>query len=283
MKIHNYWLIGICAAIIACSTTAANAEIKLNSMFTSNAVLQRDMPIPVWGTANNGERITIEFRGESVSTNAENGKWKVKLSPQPAGGPYIMTISGDGSNITLRNIMVGEVWLCGGQSNMEWTLSASTGGEQAVKDSYDPHLRLIQIPRVALDEPADNVNANWVMAAPETTGTFSGVGYFFGRELRNKLKVPIGLINANQGATMAEAWMPRDVLESDEMFKQILESPWPEEWALLRPTGLYNGMIAPIQGYGMRGVVWYQGESNHPQAYSYRRVFPAMIETWRKL
>lgn len=258
------------------------AALKPNTMFTNNAVLQQGMPIPVWGKASDGATVTVQFRGETVSTTAKGGRWMVKLPAMTAGGPYIMIISGDGDTITLRNVMVGEVWLCGGQSNMEWPLIQASNGEKAVKESYDPLLRLIYIPRVALDEPADDTNAEWVVCKPETSAQFSAVGYFFGRELRKALKVPVGLINANQGATMAEAWMPRDVLESDPVFRQILDTPWPEEWKLLRPTGLYNGMIAPIQGYAMRGVIWYQGESNATQAFNYRRLFPALINTWRE-
>ncbi|MHB0998849.1 MAG: sialate O-acetylesterase [Armatimonadota bacterium] len=268
-------------AVLTITVSPLNAAVKPNALFSSNAVLQREMPVPVWGDARDGENVTVEFRGQTVATTARNGMWKVTLQPMTAGGPYTMTITGDDNKIELRNIMVGEVWLCGGQSNMEWPLKLASTGEKAIASSADPMLRLFHTPRVALDNPVRDVNSNWNASKLETTPDFSAVGYFFGRELRKSLNIPIGLINANQGATMAEAWMPRNVLEGDPDYKKVFDIQWPKEYEILRPTGLYNGMIAPIQGYAMRGVIWYQGESNAGQAFLYRRVFPAMMKVWR--
>lgn len=276
------WLVPVISTLIGLIPMSVSAVVKPMSMFSSNAVFQRDIPIPVWGTAKDGEVVSVEFRDQVVSSKTVAGKWKVELDPSDAGGPYTMKISGNGNTITLTNIMIGEVWACGGQSNMEWLLENSANGKDAIEKSADPLLRLFDVPRIALDDPATDVNGKWTLSSPETTPLFSGVGYFFGRELRKALgDVPIGLINVNQGATMAEAWMPKETLSADPEYRKWLETAWPKEYEFLRPTGMYNGMVAPIAGYPMRGVIWYQGESNAAVAYQYRRVFPDMIKVWR--
>lgn len=274
-------LLLIIAVAVGISAVSAFATVKPMSMFSSNAVFQRGIPIPVWGTGDNGEEVSVEFKDQVVTTKTVGGKWKVKLDPSDAGGPYTMTITGKDNTIRLTNVMVGEVWACGGQSNMHWWLKEASTGKEAIAKSEDPMLRLFDVPRIALDAPATDVQGSWKAATPDTTPDFSAVGYFFGRELRRKLNIPVGLINCNQGATMAEAWMPMDVIKADPEYRKVLDTPWPKDQELLRPAGLYNGMVAPIAGYPMRGVIWYQGESNAWQAHLYRRVFPAMIQSWR--
>ena len=274
-------LLPIISLLIGIMAISAGADVKPMSMFSSNAVFQRGIPIPVWGTAADGEMVSVEFKDQLVTTKTRGGKWKVKLDPSDAGGPYTMTITGKANNITLTNVMVGEVWACGGQSNMAWWLREASTGKEAIAKSADPMLRLFDVPRVALDEPANDVQGTWKESTPDTAPDFSAVGYFFGRELRKALNVPVGLINLNQGATMAEAWMPVDVLKADPEYSKVFDIIWPKDQEILRPTGLYNGMVAPVAGYPMRGVIWYQGESNAGQAYLYRRLFPAMIKVWR--
>lgn len=258
----------------------ADAVVKPNALFSSNAVLQRGMPVPVWGVANDGEKVTVEIQGQSASTVAQNGRWMVRLSPLKVGGPYVMRILGD-NVIELRNVMVGEVWICSGQSNMVWWVRETTNAKETIASSNDPMLRLLQVPWIASDKPESDINASWQACKPETVPDFTGVGYFFGKALRKALNVPVGLVNASVGATMAESWMSRDVLEADPEFKPILSVPIAPEYQLLRPVGLYNAMIHPLIPYAIRGVIWYQGESNATSAFGYRRVFPALIKSWR--
>jgi sialate O-acetylesterase len=267
--------------VMLAASVCASAEVKPNSLFSDNAVLQRGMAVPVWGTAANGENVTVTFQNQHVSTTAKDGKWMVRLKPLEAGGPFTMTIEGS-NKIELKNMLVGEVWACSGQSNMGWTLKDSAGGEQAMAASKDPMLRLLSDRPNPSDVPVEDVNSNWLEAGPESTSWFSGIGYFFGRDLRKALNVPVGLINASYGGTRIEAWMSARVLkptpEMDAMLKQ-----WPE-WAQ-KPnyaTVLYKGMIHPLLPYAIRGVIWYQGEGNAGEAYKYRTLFPDLIRNWRE-
>jgi sialate O-acetylesterase len=269
--------LGIGVILAALAGTSARAGVKPNNLFTDGAVLQRGVKVPVWGTARNGEAITVSFQGQELSTTAREGKWRVDLAPLEAGGPWPMTIRGD-YTIEIKNVWVGEVWICSGQSNMEWPVRNSADAEATIEGANDPRLRLFTVPRQATDEPRRDVEANWVPTRPETVRGFSAVAYSFGRELRKELKVPVGLINTSFGGTPAEAWTSRPALEADSDFKDILEHPGRNQ---NRPAGLYNAMIAPLVPYAFQGAIWYQGESNANRAAQYRKLFPAMIKDWR--
>ncbi|MFZ4702289.1 MAG: sialate O-acetylesterase, partial [Candidatus Methylumidiphilus sp.] len=183
-----------------------HAEVIPNCLFSNNMVLQRSASVPVWGSAKDGERVTVSFEGQKVSTTTTNGKWMIKLKPLKAGGPYTMTISGE-NTITITNILVGEVWICSGQSNLEWALFKCTGGEEAIANSYNPSLRICNIPHNVQMEPVDYVNAKWVLAEPTTTKFISGVGYWFMSKLQKELGVPVGFINVAFGGTVIESWL----------------------------------------------------------------------------
>ncbi|MCX6898355.1 MAG: sialate O-acetylesterase [Verrucomicrobia bacterium] len=299
--------------------TAAFAAVKPHGLFTDNAVLQQGQKVPVWGTADDGEKVTVKFCGQEVSTVAKGGKWKVWLKPLKAGGPFKMTICGKNS-VELKNVLIGEVWICSGQSNMQWTVRGSTDAERVIAQCKDPMVRLITIPRGGKDEPQLDLPAAqkpvlWQECAPETLPDFSSVGYFFGKHLRAALKVPVGLISSNVGGTPAEAWTSRAVLEKEfpdvftrhataiKDFPQTLERynkaitdlkkagkeipqamkrvPENPVTSSKRPCGLYNAMIAPLLSYAIKGAIWYQGESNAGRAFEYRKLFPSMIKCWR--
>lgn len=278
------------------SAGVAFSAVKLPAVISSGMVLQQKTKVALWGNADAGEKIRVlaSWSKKEMSLSAdENGKWKVFLQTPKAGGPYTITIKA-ANTIILNNILIGEVWLCSGQSNMAFPLQKESrwrtgvlNGEQEIKSADYPSIRLFQVTQSTADQPQDDLTGNWQVCSPATVGGFSAVAYFFGRELYRQLGVPIGLIQASWGGTPAEAWTNRKTLESDPRFKPILNrydsimgAKVPESKNQL-PTQLYNAMIHPLIHYSIRGVIWYQGESNASRAYQYRSLFPAMIQNWR--
>ena len=272
LKARLFYL--VCLTLLA---TAAFAAVKPHALFSDNAVLQQGISVPIWGTANNGEKVTVKFEGQTAATTAKGGRWMVRLKPLRAGGPSSMTISGE-NTIELKNILVGEVWICSGQSNMQFGLKSATNGEAAIAASADPMIRLFTVPRDPRYVPQADVVGAWEECGPDTVPNFTAVGYFFGRDLRKALNVPVGLINDSYGGTRAEAWTACRALE-----EPCKKPDDPEAKANPNDAGaLYNGMIAPIIPYALRGAIWYQGESNAGGAFKYRTHFPAMIRNWRE-
>jgi sialate O-acetylesterase len=274
---------------------AALAEVKLPAIFGNNMVLQRNMRAPIWGTADAGETVSITIGPRKVVVRADaTGAWQAKIGPFPAGGPHTITVAGATSTATLTNVMVGEVWVASGQSNMEWPLTASRNAEYEIKNSAQPRIRLFSLAKAVKSEPTRGMEGAWAECGPETVARFSAVAYFFGRALHRRLQIPIGLIQTAWGGTPAESWTARKWLESHEDLTPMLnripppgqttkaDDPSKPAWDAWTPTGLYNGMIAPIVPYGIAGAIWYQGESNAGRAYQYRTLFPAMIRCWRE-
>jgi sialate O-acetylesterase len=209
-------------ATLILTGAAARAEVKPNSLFCDGAVLQQGVAVPVWGTGGDGEQVTVKFQDQTVSTTVKDGRWLVRLKPMKAGGPFTMTITGD-NTVTVNDVLIGEVWLCSGQSNMAFHLSQAANGAEAIAAAQDPELRLFTVSYSTADKPKTEVTGTWKASIPETARSFSAVAWFFGRDLRRTLKVPIGLINSSVGGTPAEAWTSRATLEADPEFKQILE------------------------------------------------------------
>ncbi|MCA9003925.1 MAG: sialate O-acetylesterase [Planctomycetaceae bacterium] len=309
----------------ALNVNLAQAEIKLPAIIGDHMVLQQGQKNPLWGWADPGEKITVTVNGQTHSATADdNGKWKVTLEPLKVGGPYEITIKGK-ETITLKDVLSGEVWICSGQSNMAWTVGSSNDADLEIMTANYPKIRLISVPQVGTQEPQDNFNGQWEACTPETVRNFSGVGYFFGRQLYQTLNVPIGLIDNAWGGSSAEAWVNRKRLEDEPAFKEMLEK-WKQTEATYnhdqalaaykkrmdqwkesvkkakaagkaapqapraprnpltgnhRPSNIYNGVLYPTIGYGIKGVIWYQGESNANRAYQYRKLFPYMIQNWR--
>ncbi len=302
----------------ACATV--DAAVKLPKIFGDNMVLQRDMKVPVWGKADPGEKVTASLGGHSGVTIAGNdGRWKMYLGPLDTGGPFELKISGT-NDIIFKNVLVGEVWVCSGQSNMAFELRHSLNAKEEIANADFPDIRYFQVKSNKASEPIPDVSPvsdpehawlnTWTICSPSTAGQLTAVGYFFGRDLYANMQVPIGLISVSWGGTTAEAWTPHEALASDPELDDIL-TDWPgynddEEWLrgeyakylkdaetarknkqemplyFNQPSVLFNGMIAPIVPFGIRGVTWYQGESNAYRAYQYRHLFPVMIESWRK-
>lgn len=296
--------------VVVLAVSGVQADVAVQGLFSDHMVVQRDQSVPVWGTAEAGEKVTVTMAGQSVSAQADaQGHWQVRLAALPVGGPHQMTIAGR-NTLTINDVLVGEVWVCSGQSNMAWPLERALEPEREIASADFPKIRLLEVARRPFDEPQTEIDRQWQVCAPETAKEFSAVGYFFGREMHKALGVPIGLIDSSVGGTPAESWTPRPVLDADTDFRPILtrweqriaaarvaatqsapqqapgDRPAPRLEDLLksnqRPAVLYNGMIHPLVPYAIRGAIWYQGESNARYAYQYRKLFPAMIGAWRK-
>jgi sialate O-acetylesterase len=272
-------IMGCCSlslAVIAVCTfgsfTALRADVKPNALFTDHMVLQRDKPVKVWGTADSGETIKVTLGEQTVEADAKDGNWQVELKPIPAGGPHTLTIEGR-NKIEFEDVLVGEVWIASGQSNMQWSIKASADPEKTAAEATHPQIRLFTVKRGGHAEPQDNVEGQWAECSPETAGDFSAVAYHFGVALHKQLNVPIGLISTNVGGTAAQRWTPKDVLESTPELKKYADEK--------NASDLYNAMIHPLLPFSIRGAIWYQGESNAGQAQRYRVLFPAMIKSWR--
>lgn len=216
---HAFALL-LVAALVGAVLPSASAAVKPHCTFTENAVLQRGVPLTVTGTAEDGEQVTVIFRDQKVSTVARNGQWKVTLQPLEAGGPFEMTI---GSTV-LRNILVGDVWVCSGQSNMGFTLNRAHNASEVIPQAKHPKIRLYTVPRTIAFEPKPSCEGKWVECTPETAATFTAVGYFFGREVHAATGVPIGLINTSWGGTPAQAWTSLQGLQSDPALELYVKS-----------------------------------------------------------
>ena len=274
-------------SLLAAAATTAGAKVTLPRIFSDGMVMQQQTDANLWGKAKPDAtvKITASWNKKSVTVKADgNGEWKAKLHTPEAGGPYTITFS-DGEKTELKNILTGELWICSGQSNMEMPMKGFKNQpvENAVEDilhSGDPQMRLFTVKRTSLYAPADEVVGSWKEASPESVRDFSATAFYFGRELRRMLNVPVGLIVTSWGGSSCEAWMCRDWLKA---FPQV-ELPASQEAIKSKnrtATVLYNGMLHPIAGVSMKGVIWYQGEENVSRAGNYAELFSRMIKGWR--
>jgi sialate O-acetylesterase len=273
----------------------ANAEIKLPKVFTDNMVLQQKTEAPIWGKATPEKevKITTSWNKQTYKVKADKaGKWMVKVNTPNAGGPYTIVIS-DGKSLTLNNVLIGEVWICSGQSNMEMPLAGwgkVKDYEIEIKEANYPNIRLLHVDKSASTKPLDDLVSTrngWQACSLENIAEFSSTAYFFGRDLYKNLNIPIGLISTSWGGTIAEAWTSSESLEYMPDFKQALDDMknQPAEVKTENPnrvTVLYNGMIHPLVPFAFQGAIWYQGESNAGRAAQYKELFPLMIRDWRK-
>jgi sialate O-acetylesterase len=271
------------AALLLSLPAAARAEVRLPSIFTSHMVLQHGKPTRIWGWAGAGEKVTVEFARQTVEAQADDaGKWRAELAAlEPSAESRTLKVTGPESAIELTDVLVGSVWVCSGQSNMEWSVTASLNAQEEISGANYPNIRLITVPKVSAPEPADNFEGAWAACTPETVPGFSAVAYFFGCELQRRHDMPVGLINAPWGGQPAEYFTPASAFEADPSLKETSDHPHAQN-VMKTPSVLYNGMIAPLVPLAIDGVIWYQGESNVPMGRQYRKLFPAMIEGWRR-
>lgn len=306
--------------------TAVSAATRLPGFFTDNMVLQRDRPVQIWGWGDPGKKVTVSFGGQEKSAEVDkSGRWLVHLDPMVASGePRVMTVD---DSIKIKNVLVGDVWICSGQSNMEWVVQNTQDAKTEIAKADFLQIRHLKIGHQTNSVPSDNLKANWIACSPKTVSPFTAVGYFFGRRLHTELKVPIGLIGANWGGTRIEPWIPyegyhlvpelkaiTDKIDSanpstplgkkahQQCFSDIRQwlpeaekaveqglSPKPAPQlpsvgiSHQDPMQIFHAMVNPLIPYAIRGVIWYQGESNGNEGESYFHKMQALIKGWRKL
>ncbi len=313
-------------AVTSAFLSAACAALELAPPFTDHAVLQRDTPVPVWGWDDQpGGTVTVSFNGQAKETRVnQSGLWRVDLDAMPANAASGDLVVKGSTTITLHDVVVGEVWLASGQSNMEWPVERSRGYDEEKSGQENPLVRHLRIDHSPADLPVARVKTGgWKVAAPDTIGGFSGVGYFFAKALAKKIGVPVGILHSSWGGTPIESWLPEPVLrttkswpafnaqwqEAMKVFPQKLAEqpaleaawqkaqeenratgkpitmPWPKPpmapGSAYGPGSLFNGMIAPLAPYALRGALWYQGEGNVGRHQEYTELLPAMITAWR--
>ena len=302
--------------------TGLCAGVRLPALFGDHMVVQQNLPVHVWGWADQDERVSVEFLGQVVSvTPSEDGRWEAYLDPAKAGGPFTLTVRGTNA-LTVKDIYVGEVWVGSGQSNMVWPLERSRDANEEIAAAKHPGIRYFKVELATADTPQEDVRGEWRVVSPDTAGEFSGVAYFFARHLHGKLDVPLGIIQSAWGGTPAESWASLPALKADPSLSGMIvdfdreaeeaRGPYAEalaNWekrvaaakavgketprrpppprslrAQHKPASLFNAMIAPLTPYPIRGAIWYQGESNgnRGQGLLYRRLFRSMIEDWRQ-
>ncbi|MCA9175212.1 MAG: sialate O-acetylesterase [Planctomycetales bacterium] len=270
---------------------ALQAELTVPTIFSDHMVLQRDQELPVWGWDTAGAEVTVSIDGKQQKAKAgDDGKWMVKLPAMKAGGPHELVVEGS-SRKAFKDVLVGEVWICSGQSNMEWTVSRSNNSAEEAKNGDHPQIRHIKFGHRPSEKPATDVPSNgWEVCTPETVPNFTAVGYFFGRRLQQELNVPIGLIGSNWGGTRIEPWTAPEGFKSNPNLKSISDKldSFPEKnnkGAINHQSALalYNGMIHPMVPFGVRGAIWYQGESNNGEGMLYYEKMKALIQGWRTI
>jgi sialate O-acetylesterase len=268
--------------VISIISSVALGTVRLPAIIASNMVLQQQSTVNLWGWADPSEKIYITTSWNNVTdsvTGTFNATFKIKIKTPAAGGPYTITIRG-WNTIKLENIMIGEVWVCSGQSNMEMSNTAQI--KEEMPNSKNDNIRLFHIPRATSQYPQENVQAKWDVCGPESLNGFSAVGYFFGKKLQQQLNVPIGLIETAWGGTPAEVWTPSDIIFGDPVMKEAASQLKETPWGPYVPGYIYNAMVSPITNYGIGGTIWYQGEANTGIGSTYEWTLSNMIGAWRK-
>lgn len=266
--------------------TLSFAQFRLPSVIGNNMVLQQQSSVALWGWGNPSQKIVITTswnnKTDSVITTRD-AKWKMMVQTPAAGGPYTVTIKADKENITLNNVYIGEVWVCSGQSNMEYNsfYKGSTDIQREFKNPANNNIHLFREPRYTAMYPQEDCKGEWTVADSSSLKSFSEVAYFFGKKLNSETKVPIGLIEAAWGGTPAETWTPAEVVNSDEELKESAHKQTPSNGWPYWPGYTFNAMIAPITPYKIAGALWYQGEGNTSAPNTYAKLLTSMIQSWR--
>lgn len=296
---------------------ALRAELKLPAIIGDHMVLQQKLANPIWGWDTPGTKVTVTFAGQThTATAGADGRWTVKLAAVPANAtPQTLAIAGS-SKREIKDVLVGEVWMCSGQSNMQWSMAQTYTGDIEGARAKRPYIRIISVPQVGTQELKTDFKGQWEVATPENVKQFSAIGYLYGRTLHDVLEVPVGLIDNAWGGSAAQAWIRRETIAKDARFKLLMDETakretdfstdaaqgrWkeaadkakaekkaapqsPQQWLAgnARPGNIFAGVVNPTLGYGIKGVIWYQGESNAGRAYEHAELFPFLIEQWRK-
>jgi len=262
----------------------SKANVSLPEIFSNNMVLQQKSDVIFWGWAKPGEKVTIKadwMTDELSVIGSVQGKWNIIVKTPGAGGPFTIRIKGQ-NELILRNIMVGEVWLCSGQSNME--MSAAWGinnAEEEIKNANYPNIRLYSVSTSTALYPQQHLIGKWSVCTPDEMKTFSAIGYFFARKLNKELNVPVGIINSSWGGTPAESWMPEEAIQKDNFLSEAASKQKVVPWGPVEPARIYNAMISPLIPFHIAGALWYQGEANTVNGYAYKELLTALIKSWR--
>ncbi len=275
---------------LAVTVFIAHAEVKLPAIFGDNMVLQQQTDAAIWGKATSGATVSVKtsWNGKAYSTRADkNGSWKIKVPTPSAGGPFTVTIS-DGRALTLKNVMIGEVWVCSGQSNMEMPMKGYrnqpvTGSNEMIATSSNQNIRIFTVTKSANLTPLDDFQGSWKACEPENVSEFSATAYFFGIMLNKALNVPVGLVNTSWGGTRIEPWISEAGLSKFDWVTLPDKTQQQQNLSSQTPTVLFNAMVNPMAGYGIRGAIWYQGESNRLESDKYVQLMPGLVENWRSV
>lgn len=270
---------------VLCHRAEVLAEVRLPAVLGSNMVLQQKSEVELWGWCNPTEKISVMVDWDTTvyrTAGLRTAKWSVKIKTPAAGGPYKMIINGSNA-IVLENVMIGEVWVCSGQSNMEWS------GDQGLKQSLEEapqaintKIRFFYVPKSTADFPQEDCRASWKVCNPDDMKRFSAIGYFFGKKLQQELNVSIGLINTNWGGTPAEVWTPPEMVESEPALKEAAGKVSVTPWWPVRAGDAFNAMVAPLTHFTIAGALWYQGESNTVTWSTYQMLLTRLISGWRQ-
>jgi sialate O-acetylesterase len=262
----------------------SDGNISLPEIFSDNMVLQQKSDVTIWGWAKTGEKVVLkaDWLTAELSTTVNNqGKWSLILKTPEAGGPFTISLKGY-NEVTLKNVLIGEVWLCSGQSNMEWSAAMGiNNAEEEIKNANYPDIRFFSVYHATSQYPQDHFTGEWAACTSESMRNFSVLAYLFARKLHEVLGVPVGVINSSWGGTPAEAWMPEEVIMKNDLLREAASDQKPVPWGPVEPGRIYNSMISPLIPFRIAGVLWYQGEANTINAYAYKELLSALIKSWR--
>ena len=279
------------AIVMLLASIQINAKVKLPALFSDNMMLQQKSNAPIWGWASTNANVVIKTSWDSKIYKLKadhSGKWKTELQTPSFGGPFTIEVSEGKEKVIVKNVLIGEVWLCSGQSNMEMPLKGFQGqpvknGNEIIVKSTNKNIRLITVPRAAGLEPLADFEGKWESASPKSTANFSATAWYFGSLLQEVLQVPVGLIHVSYGGSSMEAWMNQEMLKDFASAKIPTTKEELTKDANRVPTTLFNGMLSPVIGYGIKGCIWYQGESNYERALEYTALMKKMVSSWRGL
>ncbi|MDG2053003.1 MAG: sialate O-acetylesterase [Flavobacteriaceae bacterium] len=264
--------------------TLGYSQTRFAPIFSDHMVLQRNSSVLIWGWSDIGEQdleIKVSWSKETYKTKSNRlSKWEIQVPTPMEGGPYQIILN---DSIKINDVLIGEVWICSGQSNMQWSaLSGINDANKAIQNADNNQIRFFSVPMRVADNPQLDCGGTWSLCNNETMPSFSAVAYFFGKELQENLNVPIGLIHSSWGGTMVESWTPKATIDEVAKFSDLENTFKKNTYGPIKPSVLYNAMIHPLIPFGIAGVIWYQGEENTLNPLAYRRLFPAMINSWRK-
>lgn len=282
---RNSKLFSLGFLLFFCNCRDTHANLSLPSIFSDGMVLQQNAEMLIWGWGKPLENVSLVCSWDNVvqkTVVSSDGQWELKVMTPRAGGPFHIKIEGY-NELEIKDVLVGEVWLCSGQSNMEWGLgSGIDNAEMEIKNANYPLIRTFNVLHRTAAHPQIDLSGSWQVCSPETAKDFSAVAYFFARKLQQEMNIPIGIINASWGGTPAEVWIPKNVVQSDRLLDLASKELSPIPWGPYKPGRAFNAMIAPITPFKIAGALWYQGEGNTQNAPAYKDMFSALIRSWRE-